>query len=119
MFVYRLEVFDYDGDWCGPFSGERVDKFDKMTSRALRSYVDDFHHCPPPSRAYYQDEITGTFGLEGLIYWFPNLEDYIKEGARVMCYEVQGVTYMDNEQVTFVASNGTSHDVTQEVIRNL
>lgn len=117
MFVYRLEVRDYDGDWCGPFAGQRADRFDRMTSRALRSYTDDFHHRPPPGMAYSRDEITGTFGFEGLIYWFPNLEDYVKAGGRVVRYNVDEstISYEDHEQVTFKLA-GTPEDITHEAM---
>ncbi len=113
---YRLEILNAEGEWVGPFQGE---------NRALRHVflVDDAQdeygyntHYVPPGRAYDGENsesiVTGTPGPEGIIHWFPNVTDFLKEDdARIMRYLTNDVRYETDEQATFIPRMG--QDVTE------
>lgn len=113
--VYRLEVPSYikEGVWVGPFSHQRDFQYDALMREIFSRTIDEQHPAPP--RASYwngPDVRTGVRCRYYLKHWFPNLDDWVKAGGRVMKYLVtsEEIFYEDLHQVVFHAING--EDVT-------
>lgn len=98
---YRLEIPDANGKYVG--AARPVRKFDQVWKNAVSLW--EHGHNAPPLDVYDGEAITGTVSMDMLAYWFPNLEDWLDLGARVMCYAGMPI-YEDDEQVVFLPESG-------------